>query len=413
MIDSSGTPKLAIVSTHPIQYNAPLFRVLSSEIGFQTKVFYTYSQGSNQFYDKDFQTNVQWDIPLLEDYSFTFVKNTSPSPSLSSYKGIICPSLISEIKEYGATHLLVYGWNFHAHFKVMRYFKGIIPVWFRGDSTLLDYEFINWKQVFSAHQQVSFISRLSSYLKFQLRTVILTYIYRWVDKAFYVGSHNKQYYLKNKLKETQLIYAPHAIDNARFFDSALKQYEKQAQEWRAELGISKDHFVIVFAGKLEPKKNPGLLLKAFQEISLQYPNTDLIFVGSGPLEKKLKQDAAVYKNIHFLPFQNQSKMPLTYRLGNLVCLPSQGPGETWGLAVNEALACNRPVLLSDKVGCSNDLIKDPKLIFESNNQYELFQKLGMLISDKETLSKENWQSLINNWNYSLFCDAIKNELKIC
>jgi glycosyltransferase involved in cell wall biosynthesis len=56
-----------------------------------------------------------------------------------------------------------------------------------------------------------------------------------------------------------------------------------------------------------------------------------------------------------LPFQNQSRMPIVYRLGDLVVLFS-GYGETLGLAVNEALACGRPVLVSDRVGCAADVV---------------------------------------------------------
>jgi len=57
-----------------------------------------------------------------------------------------------------------------------------------------------------------------------------------------------------------------------------------------------------------------------------------------------------------LPFQNQSRMPVVYRLGDLLVLPS-AYGETWGLAVNEAVACGRPVLVSDRVGCAADVVE--------------------------------------------------------
>ncbi len=51
-------------------------------------------------------------------------------------------------------------------------------------------------------------------------------------------------------------------------------------------------------------------------------------------------------------------MPILYRLGNVFCLPSKGPGETWGLAVNEAMASSRPVIVSNKVGCAADLVSE-------------------------------------------------------
>lgn len=61
------------------------------------------------------------------------------------------------------------------------------------------------------------------------------------------------------------------------------------------------------------------------------------------------------ERVLILPFQNQSRMPLVYRLADLFILPS-AYGETWGLAVNEALACGRPVLVSDRVGCAPDVV---------------------------------------------------------
>jgi glycosyltransferase involved in cell wall biosynthesis len=59
----------------------------------------------------------------------------------------------------------------------------------------------------------------------------------------------------------------------------------------------------------------------------------------------------------FLEFQNQSVMPVVYRLGDALVLPS-GYGETWGLAVNEAQACGRPSLVSDCVGCARDIVRE-------------------------------------------------------
>ena len=85
------------------------------------------------------------------------------------------------------------------------------------------------------------------------------------------------------------------------------------------------------------------------------PGLLLIMVGGGELSAEVNATAAADPvRFRVLPFQNQTRMPVVYRLGHLFILPSAF-GETWGLAVNEALACGRPVLVSDRVGCAADV----------------------------------------------------------
>ena len=128
---------LAIITSHPIQYNAPLFKLISERKKIKIKVFYTWEQSKEKVFDEKFGKEINWDIPLLEGYDYTFVKNISKKPNSGSFKGVINPTLNKEIENWKADAILVFGWNHHSHFKAMRYFKGKIPVYFRGDSTLL------------------------------------------------------------------------------------------------------------------------------------------------------------------------------------------------------------------------------------------------------------------------------------
>ena len=179
-------------------------------------------------------THREWDIPLLKGYDYVFVKNISSKPGSSHFKGIINPDLIKDIKAFGADAVLVFGWAFQSHLKVLRYFKGKVPVYFRGDSTLLDEE-----DGFS--------------LKKLLRRIFLTWVYRHIDKAFYVGTNNKKYYNAHGVGDKRLVYAPHAIDNNRFND-LTGSYTNQAKDWKKQLSIPSNKLVVLFAGKLEYKK---------------------------------------------------------------------------------------------------------------------------------------------------------------
>lgn len=374
--------RLAIITTHPIQYYAPIFRLLNERENITIKVFYTWEKDAS-LYDKDFGKEIKWDIPLLEGYDYQFVSNNgNPGRDFRSVKN---PRLIREIEDWGAEAVLFFGWNYHSHLTAMRHFKNRIPVLFRGDSTLLNER---------------------PGLKRMARRLFLRWVYRHVDTALYVGRNNKSYFLAHGLKEDQLVFAPHAIDNDRFSDRDGK-YEEEAQRWKKELGIGQQDRVLTFVGKFQDTKDPFLLLEAFME--LNNPGWRLLYVGNGELESPLKEAAKGNKNIHFLPFQNQSRMPVIYRLGDVFCLPSKG--ETWGLAVNEAMACGCAVLLSDRCGCTADLLVEGRngFSFASGNKKDLVDKMKILTAPDGDIRSLGLSSvrLIQSWSYSQVVSAIE------
>jgi glycosyltransferase involved in cell wall biosynthesis len=378
--------KLAIISSHPIQYNAPLFALISKEQKIELMVFYSWGEQSmGAKFDPDFGKTIEWDIPLLDGYAYTFAKNTSKDPGSHHFKGIINPTLNQEIERWGAEVVWVWGWSFDSHLKAMRYFKGKIPVWFRGDSTLLDEP-----KGFS--------------LKKIVRRIFLTWVYRHVDKAFYVGTHNKAYYRKHGLKETQLVYAPHAIDNERFFESTGEK-SMEASCWREKLGFKKEDIVLLFAGKFEPRKNPFFLVELMKAIQLE--SIKLVMVGNGPLENKLKESLSKDQRVSFLEFQNQTKMPILYRIADYYILPSAS--ETWGLALNEALASGTMVIASEKCGGSCDLINDLNgMIFHP--QKDLYEVKDFILKNKFNHDNLVKPMLLNGHSYVDILKSVKKEL---
>ncbi len=383
--------KLAIVSTHPIQYYAPIFQRLAARQQIELEVFYTWSQSQETVRDHSFGLDIKWDIPLLDGYQHRFVENHARHPGTHRRDGIICPTLIAEIKAYQPDAILVFGWFWQSHHQVIKYFSGKCKILFRGDSTLLD-------------------ERRD--LRTWLRRHFLRWVYRKVDLALYVGSNNRDYFAIHGLTDRQLTFAPHAIDNARFIGSDDDQYQAQAQQWRERLGLSDQHFVVLFVGKLEAKKNPLLLIEAIRQLHAEHPSLRLLIIGNGPLEAAVQQAIVGADFIRLLPFQNQRQMPIVYRLSQVFCLPSNGPGETWGLAVNEAMACGRPVIASDKVGCTRDLIQHGVngYQFEANNLTQLKQAIASaLASDIQQMGQAALQSILP-WNFENICLAIEQSV---
>ena len=380
--------KLAIVTSHPIQYNAPWFKLLAERGNIDIMVFYTWSQSQQgNIYDHGFGKNVTWDIPLLEGYNYTFVENISTNPGVHHFKGIINPGLISQIKEYAADAVLIIGWSFKSHLKCIRYFHKKIPVFFRGDSTLLNEE---------------------SILKKLMRRVFLKWVYHHIDTAFYVGEKNKEYFLAHGVKNKQLVFTPHAIDNERFAQLA-KEYASKAIRQKQKLNIKEDDLVFLFAGKLEPKKAPETLIQAFANINNS--SVHLLIVGNGILEDNLKKKYSHLTNLHFIDFQNQMQMPLIYSLCDVFVLPSRGPNETWGLAVNEAMACAKAVIVSDKCGCAVDLVKENTgYIFNGKKVEDLENKMNLMIANKIKLKSMGNQSsqIIKEWSFNNICIPVEN-----
>lgn len=380
--------KLAIIDTHPIQYNAPVFRLLAERGNLQLKVFYTWGETVLQKkFDPGFGKNIDWDIPLLDGYDYKFVENSAPDPNASSFSGINNPGIIREIDEYQPDFLLVFGWSFKTNLKILRHFKGKIPIIFRGDSTLL-----KEPEGFS-------IKKLG-------RRIFLTWIYTHIDFALYVGESNKQYYLRHGLKEKQLVLAPHAIDNDRFMADEEPRV-RQAAAWRRDLNIPLDHTVVLFAGKLEPVKNVGFIIELASRV--QEEKLSFVIVGNGPMEEQLKAKAAPLKNIRFVDFQNQAKMPVVYRLGDVLILCSHS--ETWGLALNEAMACGLPVMASATCGGAWDLIREGEngIMFAEADIKKPVRFLMRLINTpglKENAGKTS-KEIIRNFSFIHIAKAIE------
>lgn len=332
-------------------------------------MIYTLGANTNSVVENGFGVNENWNIDLLSGYDYEFIENVSSQPTSLTYNGIKNPTLINKIKAEKPDGIIMYGWKHQSHLSVLNYFHEKVPILFRGDSTILD--------------DSSFFS-LRSYLRF----IFLKWIYSKVDYVLSPGTASDQYFLKAGLRHDQIIRAEHAIDNERFMNMTQID-EDQLYKLSSNLSIKSNEIVFLFAGKFIHKKDPLLLIEAFSHLKLQNDNVRLLLVGSGLLEDTIKERVrqlpfSVASSIILLPFQDQHQIKLLYRASNVYVLPSKGPQETWGLSVNEALACGTPVIVSDKCGASKDLVKHQEngLVFKSENCQDLFQKMEMMCNDE-------------------------------
>lgn len=378
--------RLAIICTHPIQYFAPAFRCLAARRDVEVKVFYGW-EGPVTSLDHGFGRSVQWDVPLLDGYEYEFIPNRAKDPGSHHFRGIVLPTLIRRINQWRPDAVLVYGWCYQAHLQAMRYFQNRVPVLFRGDSTLLSGQ---------------------SGRRGWLRRRVLTWIYRHIDIALYVGTRNRDYFLQHGIRPQQLVFAPHAVDNERFSRPGSLA---DGQQLRHERQIGDTDVVVLLPGKLEPVKAPELLCEACRRLA--HPNCHLVFAGSGPLEDRLRELAP--PRTHFLGFRNQSEMPSIYRMADLVALVSNS--ETWGLALNEAMACQRALLASNRVGAAVDLVQEGRngWVFPAGDAESLTRCLNQAVClGRDGLSQfgRESQRIVADWSIPKQVDGILSALQL-
>lgn len=351
-------------------------------------VFYTWGQSTEKVYDARFGIERSWDIPILEGYKSEFIQNTACRPDSNRFFGIVNHGLYRRLKQEKYDAVLIFRWSVWSHFLLLQRLGKRPLLFFRGDSHLLQ--------------------ERNVFRKF-IKQLLLQFIYRKVDVAFATGTYSREYFLFSGLTSDRVVVAPHAVDYA-FFSNDAERAERLALQKRRELGIPDDAVVFLYAGKFYGVKDLSLLIEAFT--TLGSGRQHLLLAGGGEQEDALKSLAAGNTRIHFLPFHNQLAMPVLYRTGDVFVLPSKK--ETWGLSVNEAMSCERPVLVSDQCGCAPDLVEEgvTGFVFKAGDATHLQQQLARFTD--RTVSQKMGQaaeSFVQSFSLERIAAAIEQALK--
>jgi glycosyltransferase involved in cell wall biosynthesis len=202
-----------------------------------------------------------------------------------------------------------------------------------------------------------------------------------------IGRANGNFYRSYGVDNRKLFAAPYFVDNDRFSRCAEQSLIRRAA-LRHRWSIPPDAVCFCYAGKLEPKKRILDLLEALRIAAVQPQKLHLLIVGSGELMANAKAFVARHGlPVTFAGFLNQTEIPDAYVAADALVLPSDF-GETWGLVVNEAMACGRPAIVSDRVGCAADLVSDgvTGAVFPFGDTAALAKCLLAFAADAERLS---------------------------
>ena len=331
--DMKSRPRLIIYSSHPIQYQVPWFRALQDTGELDLLVVFSHLP-SPQEQGSGFGVAFQWDINLLDGYRWKVARTRSVLKAESGFFGRVLADPTFELQQHRADVTLLTGWQ---EFPLVQWLNAArrrrVPVIMRGESNLLRH-----------------------------RRLLIGYWHRYIlkrcDAFLSIGSANQAFYQHYGIRSGETFSAPYFVDND-YFAAAASRARPHRQQKREQWDIPADAICFCFVGKLEHKKRVLVLLAALAIArGLSARRLHLLVVGSGEQLADARQMAeAGSLPVTFAGFMNQGEIPQAYDASDCLVLPSDA-GETWGLVVNEAMACSRPAIVSDHVGCQRDLVQD-------------------------------------------------------
>lgn len=198
--------------------------------------------------------------------------------------------------------------------------------------------------------------------------------------------------------EKNIHIIPTGIEVERFYEENIDQ--KEVNNLRKTLNLSKKDFVILFVGRLAEEKNVEFLINAQKKLVEKNKNIKLIIVGDGPDKEKyeeLSKTLGIEKNIIFTGKAAWGDIPYYYHVSTVFATASKT--ETQGLTIIEAMASSIvPICMRDEAFISMVTEELNGLFFETEEEY--ISHIERLYNNKNDLIKIGKQARIQAEHYS-------------
>jgi glycosyltransferase involved in cell wall biosynthesis len=379
--------RVAHLVSHPIPYFAPLYRELAKRSEIDLTVYFLSDATLREYHDKEFGRAVQWDSSLIDGYRSKILPSAHEAGITGRTRQCnwdVCRDLVSQ--RYDS--VWVHGYNHPtAWMAAMAARASAAALLIREEQTLLHQRTIPRRLVKEALLRPLFAQAF----------------------GLYIGEQNRRYLLRYGMRENRLFPARYCVDNSVFQAKATK-LRPSRETIRRELGITDEAPVVLFCGKFIHKKQPLFLLDAYRRVRADHPCW-LVMAGDGPLRPDA--EAMVRRlgieGVRMLGFVNQSELPAVYTAVDLFVLPS-ALHETWGLVVNEAMNFSLPVVVSDKVGCADDLLRHGwnGFVISHRQVDDLTRAIRTLVTDASLRRRfgERSRRLIDGYSIDRCADGI-------
>lgn len=348
---------ILFVTTHPIQYQTPIFKKLyklnkSFLVLFDKKI-----KKHTEINDHEFKKKIKWGNKLVVNYKYEiFRKKDSFILDLyNAYK-------LLKIKKI--EYLILSGWNnifYKSIFILAKILK--IKIVLRCENNLYE----------------------TSYIKKKIKILSLTIIFKLFYKFISIGKKNHKMYRDCGIPNNKIIKSNYSIDNDFF--SRKKLLNRKVLNLKKKYN-TQNKKVFIFVGKFIKRKGIKVLLDSIAYLN-NFPKIKkkivFLLVGQGSELTKIKEFIQLQKmnNVSLINFKNQHDLKYYYKISNFLVLPSYY--ETWGLVVNEAMAMEKPAIVSKSCGCADDLVLNGKngFIFKKGNSKELSKIIIKILQSKK------------------------------
>lgn len=379
--------RLAIVASHVIQYQDPLFRLLAQEPEIELTVLYCSGAGAETYRDEEMKTTLRWDIELLQGYAHRTLRNLGFG---DGYTRLINPGIVPAIFKgrYDAV-IFVMGWgSITSLLGIAACRMSQTPFFLYGDSSFPPPE-TTWR----ANMRAAFIRAI-----FRLASGFMT-----------SGVLNAEYYRHYGGDPRTFFLLPWAVDNERF-ERASRLAPGERDTLRARYGIDPHRVVFLFSAKLLPRKDPLTLLRAYHRMRHR-DRAAVVFMGEGELRPRIEQEAA--DGVHLIGFVNQLDIPKQYAMSDVFVLPSVY--EPRGAVINEAMACGLPVIVTDRCGSIGDIVLagENAFIYPAGDAGELARYMDLLTIDHGLRRRMGQRSreIIATWDFARGVQGVKEMLE--
>jgi glycosyltransferase involved in cell wall biosynthesis len=222
----------------------------------------------------------------------------------------------------------------------------------------------------------------------------LTWLYRQGDALVHPSAFSQRQFPVPGASRQQVI--SNGVNRQRFRPLA-------AGAFRERFGLCATTQYLLYVGRLHPEKDVETLIRAMPTILAARPGTHLLIVGLGYKQPTLERLVAAHdvaKHVTFCGFVSDADLPMVYNACDLFVLPSLA--ELEGIAVLEAMACGKPILIADaKNSAAPDFVDGNGLVFRAHDPAHLAQQALQLLADATALRAMAARSRANSQAFDI------------